>query len=423
MRLINKTILYYLLISLPLLLIAGVFAYFQIDNELREETDNNLIQQAFYAERICFNYDTINTDSKKISLGYENISSLSLVSYHKNEHVFSDTTMFYILEQEMAPYRMLRSYVNYNNQTFLITVVKTTIEEDDLLKGLFTTFILIVIFLILALFLVNWLLSKILWKPFYKTLDGLKAYDIKLHEKCHFEHANTLEFNQLNEALTKMTEKIYKDFSQQKEFTENASHEMQTPLAVMKAHLDLLIQSSNLKEDDMNHLQVMENTIKKLTSLNKALILLSKIDNNQFIENGLFNLNQVIEKVAENYTDLILSKKMTLKINRNEELNVIISNTLADVLISNLFQNAIRHNTTGGEISININHDSITISNTGEPLIISRDDLFVRFKKDDSSKDSLGLGLSIIKSILDSYNYSISYNYINQLHVFEVKFN
>ena len=152
------------------------------------------------------------------------------------------------------------------------------------------------------------------------------------------------------------------------------------------------------------------------------MILLSKIDNNQFKENGLVNFNHVVEKVAENYADLMQSKNMTLNLNINQELKVTISNALADILVSNLFQNATRHNVAGGKIIVDINHNSLIISNSGEPLTISPDDLFVRFIKDDSSKESLGLGLSIIKSILDSYGYSITYNYMNKLHVFEIQF-
>ena len=418
MKLISKTLLYYLLISLPLIVVAGIFSYYLIQSELRDGTDESLQKEKIYAE------DLIKTFSEphKLFLSADSLSLIVPVNDKLLLDTYSDVKVYDNTEQEFINYRILKSYFRYHHNTYMITVSKTTLEEDELMEGLFSAFALIIAFLMIGFIIVNWSLSKMLWKPFYKTLDALKTYDIALQEKRQFEIADTLEFNKLNEALTKMTEKIYKDFSQQKEFTENASHEMQTPLAVIKAHLDLLIQSPNLKEDDMNHIQTMENTIKKLTSLNKALILLSKIDNNQFKENGLVNLNQVIEKVAENYADLIQSKKIKFKINKSEELKANINNTLADILVSNLFQNATRHNVTSGEIIVNINHDSLMISNTGEPLTISPDELFVRFKKDDSSKESLGLGLSIIKSILDSYGYSISYNYINQLHVFEVTF-
>ena len=290
------------------------------------------------------------------------------------------------------------------------------------MEGLLSAFGILVSFLVCAFFIVNWLLSKTLWKPFYKTLAELNNYDIKRHEHYRFEATTTNEFNQLNVALNKMTEKIYSDFLQQKEFTENASHEMQTPLAVVKANISLLMQSPNLKEDEMNQLQTVENTIKKLSTLNKTLLLLTKIENNQFQENSIVNLKETIAKVLGNYSDLIGAKQIQLEINLESDLKIKANPLLADILVSNLFQNAIRHNHEGGRIIVSIIGNTMQILNSGEPLTIDKEDLFTRFKKNDASKDSLGLGLSIVKSITDTYNYKIIYNYENSLHNFIISF-
>ena len=418
MKLISKTLVYYLLISLPLLVIAGVFSYYLIQNELRDGTDESLQQEKIYAEDLIRTFNTPHS----VFLSTDSLSSIIPVKLGSINDAYSDVSIYDNREQEYVNHRVLKSYFTFHNQTYLITISKTTLEEDELMEGLFSAFGLIIGFLVIGFLLVNWLLSKILWKPFYKTLHGLNSYEIKNHEQRHFATVNTLEFNQLNDALNKMTEKIYTDFSQQKEFTENASHEMQTPLAVIKAHLDLLIQSPHLKEEEMNHLQTIENTTKKIVSLNKALILLSKIDNRQFQESVSINLKNVIDKATRQYADVIQAKKIKLDTVANHDVTININTALADILISNLLQNAIRHNIEGGEISIQINQHSLSIKNSGKPLTIDPKDLFVRFKKDDSSIDSLGIGLSITKSILDSYGYSISYHYINQLHVFEIKF-
>lgn len=418
MKLISKTLVYYLLISLPLLVIAGVFSYYLIQHELRDGTDESLQKEKVYAE------DLIKTfkEPHSLFLSTDSLSTVMPVKSSETNDIYSDMSIYDKTEQEYANYRVLKSYFSYNDQTYLITISKTTLEEDELMEGLFSAFGLIISFLVIGFLIVNWLLSKILWKPFYKSLYDLNSYDIKHHEQRHFETANTLEFNQLNDALNKMTEKIYTDFMQQKEFTENASHEMQTPLAVIKANLDLLIQSPHLKEEEMNHLQAIENTTKKLTSLNKALILLSKIDNHQFKENSSISLKNVIDRAICQYADVIHAKKISLDVTIDADTTINMNPALADILISNLLQNAIRHNLEGGKISIHLNQHTLSISNSGKPLTIDPKDLFVRFKKDDSSLDSLGIGLSITKSILDSYGYSISYHYFNQLHVFEIKF-
>lgn len=419
MRLISKTILYYLLISLPLLIIAGFLSYYLIRSEVRDGTDEMLWKEKLHSEELI----KIQPQIKKTYLSSDSLSSIAPTSFHKDEYIYSDTSVFDKTDKEEINFRSLKSYSNINDQTFLIVVAKPTLEEDELLEGLFTAFAIIFGFLMLAFFAVNWLLSKTLWKPFYKTLDSLNKYDLKNYTHANFSASNTKEFGQLNSALNKMTEKIYSDFLQQKEFTENASHEMQTPLAVIKANISLLMQSPNLKEEEMGQLQAIDNTTKKLASLNKALLLLAKIENNQFKENSIVSIKDTTIKVIGHFEDLITAKNISIENKITTDLEVNINPTLADILITNLIQNAIRHNINGGKIIAEIQDNSLVISNTGEPLKINSNELFTRFKKNDASKESLGLGLSIVKSITELYNYSITYIYKNSRHTFTLNFN
>jgi len=420
MKLINKTILYYLLICIPLLLLSGVFAYYQIQTELRNETDEMLEKDSFIAMPIFMQFSQTLKDKEYI--GFDSLSTVERVTSHKNGHSFSDTLIYSNYEKEFVPYRVFKTYVNKQEQTYLISLYRTTLEEEDLMEGLFSTFMLIIAFLIIAFFVLSWLLSKTLWKPFYNTLSKLDNYDIKQHYTYQFDKSSIKEFNQLNATLTKMTDKLYSDYIQQKEFTENASHEMQTPLAVVKANLSLLMQSPHLKEEEMNQLQSIENTVKKLTALNKALILLSKIENHQFNENISVNFNDKVKSTIKHYEDLLLNKNLVIETVFDNELIVPFNPTLADILISNLFQNAIRHNEVNGSIHILVRDKSITISNSGEPLSISETELFTRFKKNDASKDSLGLGLSIVKSITNLYSIKLGYHYSSNTHTFTLNF-
>ncbi len=418
MRLISKTILYYLLISLPLLLIAGVFSYFLIKSELRDGTDESLMKEKVNAVKLIRSFK----EPKNTNLSSDSLSTIKIITDIKSGDVYCDTSIYDKDEQEFIGYRILKSYYTFNNTTYAIRVSKTTVEEDELMEGLLSAFGIIVGFLVFAFFIVNWLLSKTLWKPFYKTLTELNDYDIKKHERHNFETSSTKEFSQLNTALNQMTEKLYSDFVQQKEFTENAAHEMQTPLAIVKANISLLMQSPHLKEEEMNQLQTVENTIKKLSALNKTLLLLTKIENNQFQENVIVSLKETIGKVLGNYSDLIGAKKIQLEMNLESDCKINANPLLADILVSNLFQNAVRHNQEGGKIIVSIKNNQMHISNSGDPLTISKADLFTRFKKNDASKDSLGLGLSIVKSITDTYNYQIVYSYDGSFHNFIVSF-
>lgn len=414
MKLISKTLLYYLLISLPLLIVAGFFSYYLIKSELRDGTEEELLKEKVNAEKLIQTFKNpqtiyLTTDSLSIIQPYLGISIKS---------IYTDTLIYDVLESENIGYRKLTSYYHFNGNNYQIIVLKTTMQEDELLEGIFSAFTMISVFLVMAFFIVNWLISKILWKPFYNTLSKLNAYDIKTHKQQEFSKINTIEFQQLNTALTKMTDKIYIDYLQQKEFTENASHEMQTPLAIIKTHLALLMQASNLTEEDMNHLQAIENTTKKMVSLNKALILLSKIENNQFKESEKNSIVELINKIVANYTDLFEIKEIQLNLNLKADFEVIINSALAEILISNLIQNAIKHNKKGGVINIELIQNKLIISNSGEPLSIKADELFERFKKNDASKDSLGLGLAIVKSICNVYHLNINYSYSNHLHTF-----
>lgn len=418
MKLISKTLLYYLLISLPLLVIAGLLSFFLIKAELRDGTDETLLSERANAEKLIRSVKAPNT----IYLSSDSLSNIKLYKDSKLREGFIDTLVFIQEENENISARMLRSYYSLNESDYQITLVKTTMEEDELLEGILATFALIVGFLIVAFVIVNWLLSKTLWKPFYSTLSQLNKYEIKNHEHHHFNSEKTIEFNQLNDALNKMMDKIYSDYVQQKEFTENASHEMQTPLAVVKANLSLLMQSPNLKEDEMNRLQTIENTIKKLSSLNKALILLSKIENNQFDEGETVSLNVTTKRITDNFSEVIQSKNINLNLKLDDDVSVKMNTTLAEILITNLLQNAIRHNKENGEISIELKRNQLIISNTGMPLNIPEEQLFMRFKKNDASKESLGLGLAIVKSICKSNNINIGYSFLNNFHIFTLNF-
>jgi len=173
---------------------------------------------------------------------------------------------------------------------------------------------------------------------------------------------------------------------------------------------------------EINQLHAVENTVKKLSSLNKTLLLLTKIENNQFTENKVINMSDIIFNSLEQQEDFVKLKNIRVHTELTPDLLVKMNPMLADVLISNLIRNAIRHNFDNGIINISCNEKRILISNSGEPITINQNEMFVRFKKNDSSKDSLGLGLSIVKSILDLYNFKITYSYINSMHVFEISF-
>jgi signal transduction histidine kinase len=414
MKLISKTLLYYLVLSIPLLLISGFLSYHLISTELQDGVDEALWKEKLHLEA------AILKNKNPLSLNINELTHISSVSAHLNEYTYSKKVIYDTLENENVNYRVLTSYFKTKHQNYKIEIYKPTMEEEELMEGLLSAFVMIVSFLILAFFILNWLLSKTLWKPFYTSLEKLNTYEIKNHSISSFEKASTQEFQQLNESLNKMTDKIYRDFIQQKEFTENASHEMQTPLAVIKANIGLLIQSPHLSEEEMNQLSTIEDSVKKLASLNKALLLLAKIENNQFKDVENIDVAETIQKVATHLEDLLETKQIILETERSIGLFVKANRVLLEILFTNLLQNAIRHNFTGGKIKVGHQANTVWVMNTGDSLKINKEDLFTRFKKNENSSESLGLGLAIVKSICTLYGFKIDYDYQNDFHRFKL---
>jgi signal transduction histidine kinase len=418
MKLLNKTLLYFLLISLPLLVLACVFSYFVVRGELMENTEEILEKEKATAEQLIMkgiSRDVVYLDSDSLST----IRFTPGTVVHTN---YRDTVLYNSYEGEMENYRLLQSSHSKEGKAYTITILKPTVEEEDLLESLSTSFVIILIVLILVFSAVTWILSRTLWKPFYRMLNQLKAFDLRKNAHISYQRSSVKEFQQLNETLEKMSLKIYSDYLHQKEFTENSAHEMQTPLAIIKTHIGLLMQSSHLKAEEMTQLQAIENTVKKLTSLNKALLLLAKIENNQFSGSEALNLGELIRKVVDELDAFVSLKELTLQIIPQGHTIAQMNPVLAEVLLSNLIHNAIRYSPKKGNIFIELHGRDLLIRNSGEPLSIKPEELFLRFKKNDASGDSIGLGLAIVKSIADLYNLNIGYSYAEGYHRFTIRF-
>jgi signal transduction histidine kinase len=418
MKLQNKTILYYLLASVPLLFVVAIISYFLIARTVSENLTEVQWDKKRKAEALINSFK----EPKNVFLSFDSLSNIKIDTAvsggFKRGYKYSVLVKMDPEDDESIEYRVLKSYYRSQGTNYLITIVDPKLEMEDLIESLSHIFLVTLGFLILTFLILNWILSKTLWKPFYKTINALNGYELKNYSAQHFDRSTTKEFAQLSEALNKMTDKIYSDFVQQKEFTENASHEMQTPLAIIKAKVDLLMQSPNLKEEEMKQLEGIETSVSKLASLNKALLLLAKIENNQFRVTAEVSLAGVTDKVLNNFEDLIQGKGISVTKKVETDLKLKMDPALAEVLITNLVQNSVRHNFENGTIAITITSDQFSITNSGEALSIEPEELFVRFKKNDASKESIGLGLSIVKSIASLYNLKINYAFTDNLHSF-----
>jgi signal transduction histidine kinase len=418
MKLLTKTLLYYVAITAPLVMIAGVICYYSVRYEIKESTDDLLYKERSY---ILKHLNSL-LDGKDTYTSEDQLTFVNVTSTFKDKLAFSDTSIYEPREDQEMDHRVLRAYTHFNNKNYLITVIKPTFDDEEMVDGLMPGFILILAVLLLSVLFMSQLGTKILWKPFYVTINKLENYSPGDKSPVQFNRSSTLEFDRLNESLNKMTETIRKDFANQKQFIENASHEMQTPISVIKARLALLMQSPRLNEKDMEQIAIIDNGLKRLSGLNNSLLLLSKIENRQFNKPQKVKLSEIVKSERVHYNDFLAVKDISVDLKIKAELETNLDPELGKILIGNLFQNAIRHNYDRGRIEVEIAEKEFTIMNTGEPLKIDANDLYLRFKKNEDSMESIGLGLSIVKSICDIYDIKISYEFKEDMHVFKLVF-
>jgi signal transduction histidine kinase len=230
------------------------------------------------------------------------------------------------------------------------------------------------------------------------------------------------EFDILNGFINQMTEKVSADYKNLKEFTENASHELQTPLAITKGKLELLLQQENLTQEQIDLIESSYASITHMSKLNKSLTLLSKIENEEFSNTESINISSELNKALDDFSDLIKLKNLDLESNIKEEVITKNDKTLIKVLINNLLQNAIRHNNEGGRIIIELSENQLIIKNTGAGLDIPGEQLFERFKKGIHTEKNSGLGLSIVHKICEISQYRISYDIEDEWHKIIITF-
>ena len=333
---------------------------------------------------------------------------------------FSDMLIFDPMEGEEEPFRQLVSEVEINGNFYRITNRAPLLEAEDLMLAIGCCAAALTL-----LFFAGWFnhrSARAIWLPFRQNLDTLKKFSLAQNEQPTLVSSDVDEFEELKTALQQLIDKGRSDYRNLKEFTENASHEIQTPLAIIQAKLEDALQSPNLTEEHAQHLETANNAVLRLSRLNRCLLLLAKIDNHQFSSEEQVSISNQLKQQSIQLEDFIKEKKLTLNMDLQADPIVKVHPILVETLLSNLLVNAIGHNVEGGDVGVVLNKKSLTISNTGMPLDVPSGQLFERFKKGDASPGSLGLGLAIVKSICDNYQWKITYQLNGERHLFSLFF-
>jgi len=335
---------------------------------------------------------------------------------------FSDTLLFNPDENKYAIYRQLGFVKNIGDQSYFIQIFKPLEETDRLIVRIVMMMNLLIIFIIITLLIANRHSSRQDWKVFYDTIDKINKYDVNSFENFSLKHSEIKEFSDLNRGLLTMTERIKNDYFNLKEYIENASHEIQTPLAIINSKMELLMQWGDMKEKQYKIVADAYEASIRLSRLNKTLILLAKIENRQFPESNPVNPAIMINHQLESLEDLILSKEIKITKRFDNDATIEMNPYLAEILLVNLIKNAIRHNITGGDLIVELTKHSFEIANSGPPLQMDPAMLFERFHKSSSAPESLGLGLAIVQKICTLYGFKIGYHYKDEMHIMRVDF-
>lgn len=423
MRLLQLSLRTLLVYSLILVILSIPVSLFSIREILNEEVDENLeVQASQFLDHIKgFTYlDDLETDLEVLDQLSYNIHIKPSDGHHEQSH-FETITVFDSLEQENHPFRQLSSSVDIKGKPYMLTIQMSLVDNDQLVLVISLVQTALIVLLIAGLLFINRSLSRKIWKPFYATLNQLKAYELDKSKTIEPEITNIIEFDDLNKTVSSLTDRTRKVYLEQKEFIENASHELQTPLAIFHGKLDLLMQSPTLSEADAATLSELESTAKRMSRLNKNLLLLSKIDNEQFIDKEEVDLDKLVLDLLTNLRPVAELDHIPIAYNASVcMLNC--SRALIEVLLTNLFHNAIRHNIPHGKVVVELKEQTLQVSNTCPPLKMSPEKMFERFSKENGSINSTGLGLSIVRKICDTCGYELNYNYKDAMHHFIVRF-
>lgn len=410
MKLLTKTSLNFISASVIFFLLGSVAMYFSVRNIIAEDLQNRLLQQQ---KDFFYTADQNNLTDLSSKLVFIQITDKEII------HSFSDTVL--IVNDSYILYRKLQFSYLKDEQYYNVSILKNQSQSDSLIKKIVIMNVGFAMLFFLIMFFVNRHSIKSALSVFYSTIRKLEDFELSKLQTLTLETAEVQEIKKLNEVFEKMATQIYNDFEAQKEYTENVSHELQTPLAIISSKADELMQADNLSKEQMEQLELLLETTNRLSKINQALIFLTKIDNRFYTQGSSFSLNDLIKEKLQIFETAIQDKNLKLELDLLDITQIYMNPYLAETLIINLIKNAIIHNSNGGLLRIHLSNNIFSISNSGSPLSFPEKDIFKRFTRSENSKKNLGIGLSIVQRICELYTFKIAYTY-SSVHKFKIIF-
>ena len=417
MKLLTKTTLYFVTVSLLVFFAGGAGLYKIMQNLVEHEVNADLYN------RIHYLYDNIRQLNSLENVAFVATEPIDIQKVNKpapSTFRLKDTVLYNRNIKAYMPYRQLSTTVKSGDNYYRIRIYKSLITSNYLIEkiALIITLMLI-LFLTFAYFLNRYIFGKV-WADFFNTLHIMQEFSLTNPRKESFQPSEIIEFNQLNEEFTEMTDKIISDYESVKEFTGDLSHEVQTPLAVIKNKTELLFQES-LNEKQYELAGSIYSATNRLSGIVRSLGLIARIDKNQFADKTAIDIKVLILRHTANFETLMASRNISLETDFRCEPRVVMDKELAEIFINNLIKNAVRHNIENGFIHIRVSEKELLIENSGTDPQMPTSELFEQFSRA-SDKGFMGIGLAIVKKITEHYHMKISYEYQDGVHRIMVGF-
>ncbi|MCS3051813.1 HAMP domain-containing histidine kinase [Parabacteroides johnsonii] len=423
MKLIYRILIRLSLALLIVLTVWTVFFYFTMIDEINDEVDDALedysetiIIRSLAGKELPSKNDGTNNSYSIRPITREEAGQYPAIEYY-------DADIYIKEKEETEPARVLRTiFADKDDNYFLLEVSTPSFEKEDLREAVANWILFLYIVLLVTLLTVSiWVFYRSL-RPLYALLHWLDSYlPGKQHEPVPND-THIPEFRRLNEAAAQAVERSEQLFKQQKQFIGNASHELQTPLAVCNNRIEWLLDNTELTEEQMEELFKTKHTLNYIVRLNKSLLFLSRIDNGQFTDSRPVEINSIVKRLLDDYKEIFSHYEAQISLEEQGRLTITMNETLAEALVSNLLKNAFIHNKEQGHVRVTIQTNSLTLANTGQTEPLDSEHIFERFYQGSKKKESTGLGLAIAEAICRQYGLHISYRYQNKEHIFRLQF-
>lgn len=419
MKLLNHTLLY---LSASLVFILSIWAvvfYFNMMDEVYDSIDDGLENYKMLIIKEAMQDSTLLAKDSFDERNYA-IRPIPKALALTATEAFRDTSMYMEYEEDFEVVRMLTTYFTASDdQYYELRIITSMVEGDDLMADLAHALLWLYVAVIASAFIINNRVLRKIWRPFYQLQDELRAFKLGVDKSFNPPRTKVTEFQDMNETVEELLKANIAVFQQQKQFIENASHELQTPLAIAINKLELLLEQSH--GDDAQQLAHAIHYLERMTRLNKSLLLLSKIENRQFIASESIDFNSLLRQQVDDFSELLHYRNIHVDMEEEAELDRLFNADLAGVLVTNLLKNAIVHNHEGGRIRITVTADGFEIANTGRQQPLDTDRMFTRFYHSSENPASTGLGLAVAKAIAQLHRAVLTYRYHDGLHRFSFR--